>query len=91
MARAKHRWKHEYNQMVALVRRCERQVAQEKMMEEHRNIKKAGLRSTTVEETENTPVTEQFLIGDRLMVGQKALDLLIQVRILVPKFLHGKH
>lgn len=57
MARAKHRWKHEYNQMVALVRRCERQVAQEKMMEEHRNIKKAGLRSNSTQETETT-VTE---------------------------------
>lgn len=50
MARAKHRWKHAHNQMVALVNRVERQRKHQEMLEEHRNIKKSGLRSNVVQE-----------------------------------------
>jgi len=45
MARAKHRWKHAHNQMIALVNRVERQRKHQEMLEEHRNIKKSGLRA----------------------------------------------
>jgi hypothetical protein len=53
MARAKHRWKHAQNQMVALVNRVERQRKHQEMLEEHRNIKKSGLRAKTQSETED--------------------------------------
>ena len=52
MARAKHRWKRQRDQMEALVRKVERKVAHEKMLEEHRNIKKAGLRPQVEEQAE---------------------------------------
>lgn len=42
MARAKHRWKRERDQREALVRKVERQVAHEKMLEEHRLAKKGN-------------------------------------------------
>jgi hypothetical protein len=60
MARAKHRGKHAQNQMIALVKKVERQRKHQEMLEEHRNIKKSGLRANTVnEETETEPaVTE---------------------------------
>jgi hypothetical protein len=54
MARAKHRWRREQDQMDALINRVERKRKQEEMMEEHRNIKKAGLRLTPVEVTSET-------------------------------------
>ena len=82
MARAKHRWKHAHNQMVALVNKVERQRKHQEMLKEHENIKKSGLKPKT-----ETATDSQGLFRDRLMVGQKALDLLIQVRILVPDFI----
>lgn len=50
MARAKHRWKRSQDQMIALVNKVERQRKHQEMLEEHRNIKKAGLRPTKQEE-----------------------------------------
>ena len=45
MARAKHRWKRAQDQMIALVNKVERQRKYQEMLEEHRNIKKSGLRA----------------------------------------------
>lgn len=50
MARAKHRWKRAQDQMVALINKVERQRKHQEMLEEHRNIKKSGLRPTKQEE-----------------------------------------
>ena len=50
MARAKHRWKRAQDQMIALVNKVERQRKHQEMLEEHRNIKKAGLRAIKQEE-----------------------------------------
>jgi hypothetical protein len=58
MARAKHRWKHAHNQMIALVNRVERQRKHQEMLEEHRNIKKSGLRATTESEKVDSEVNE---------------------------------
>lgn len=58
MARAKHRWKHAQNQMVSLVNKVERQRKHQEMLEEHRNIKKSGLRANiTTEDTTSQPET----------------------------------
>jgi hypothetical protein len=50
---AKHRWRRHEDQTNALINRVERQRKQQEMMEEHKNIKKSGLRQTSavVEET----------------------------------------
>jgi hypothetical protein len=50
MARAKHRWKRQRDQMEALIRKVERKVAHEKMLEEHRLAKKGTRPTTNVEE-----------------------------------------
>lgn len=50
MARAKHRWRRAQDQMMALVNKVERQRKHQEMLEEHRNIKKAGLRPTQQQE-----------------------------------------
>jgi hypothetical protein len=47
MARAKHRWKRTRDQRIALVHKIERQRKHKEMLEEHKNIKKAGLRAET--------------------------------------------
>jgi hypothetical protein len=49
MARAKHRWRREADQTNALINRVERQRKQQEMMEEHKNIKKAGFKATPIE------------------------------------------
>lgn len=58
MARAKHRGKHAHNQMIALVNKVERQRKHQEMLEEHRNIKKSGLRATNKSEKVDSEVTE---------------------------------
>lgn len=54
MARAKHRWRREADQTNALINRVERQRKQQEMIEEHRNIKKAGLKATPAETAPET-------------------------------------
>jgi len=53
MARAKHRWKHAHNQMVALVNKVERQRKHQEMLKEHENIKKSGLKPKTKTATDS--------------------------------------
>ena len=54
MARAKHRWRRQRDQMWALINKVERQRKHQEMLEEHKNIKKAGLRPTKQEEIQVT-------------------------------------
>lgn len=60
MGNAKHRWRRHEDQTNALINRVERQRKQQEMMEEHKNIKKAGLRqpTTVVENTSIESVDE---------------------------------
>lgn len=51
MARAKHRWKRSQDQMIALINKVERQRKHQEMLEEHKNIKKSGLRPTKPDES----------------------------------------
>lgn len=44
--------------MIALVNRVERQRKHQEMLEEHRNIKKSGLRATTESEKVDSEVNE---------------------------------
>ena len=46
MAKAKHRWRRERDQRNALINRVERQRKHQEMLDEHKAIKKAGVRNT---------------------------------------------
>jgi len=50
MARAKHRWRRKRDQLNSFVAKVERQRKHQEMLEEHRNIKKSGLRKNSESE-----------------------------------------
>jgi hypothetical protein len=55
VARAKHRWRRERDQLNSFINKIERQRKHQEILEEHRNIKKSGLRSVPESQKEETP------------------------------------